>query len=453
MTAAREGRERFRDDYAALAVGAFPQDYGAHGEYHAILPRGERGGWYEPVWRPGWSDPRWMVLADAGHRELAHAGAPGDPSLLVRETGEWRDPRLEVGARPLSERTRMGLLFAYGDSRRHARLVLGAGLLEIERHDDGRVTCLGRVPFATPVGDSCRLWVEITGDALRAGIEDRALIALAWPDAADGHVGLWADGPARFGPFEVAGDASSDPPGGRAGGGDGATAHPAPNLWRRIPTAGFGTGRQLRFGDLDGDGRLEILAPRYAMLSPDQGVITGLTALDLDGRTRWTWGAPEGPGAMHLCADLPCQVHDLDGDGRAEVVFASGYRLRVLEGATGRELRSMPMPHSPRIPESRRLLARARTRFHEVVLPRLLPRLGLPVPERPWFPWPEDRAWRIRGDAIAFCDVSGAARPTDIAIKPKKSTEVGHCRLPSSSSRGITNMISKSENKLMGIFA
>src|SRR5262249_51258707 len=86
------------------------------------------------------------------------------------------------------------------------------------------------------------------------------------------------------------------------------------------------------------------------------------------------------------------------------------------------ERASMPMPVSPQVPESKRLAARVGARLHEVVFARLAARLGVPFRAEPrWFPWPEDSTWRIRGDAIAFCDLSGRGAPTDLVIKDRYS--------------------------------
>src|SRR5262249_2002354 len=45
-----------------------------------------------------------------------------------------------------------------------------------------------------------------------------------------------------------------------------------------------------------------------------------------------------------LTCDTPYQIHDLDGDGRNEVVMVKDFRLQVLEGATGKVRRSVAMP-------------------------------------------------------------------------------------------------------------
>ena len=36
-------------------------------------------------------------------------------------------------------------------------------------------------------------------------------------------------------------------------------ANPRPQLWRTFDTPGFGAGRNVRFGDLDGDGQIDML--------------------------------------------------------------------------------------------------------------------------------------------------------------------------------------------------
>src|SRR5262245_30626448 len=104
-----DGRCRLEDDYHALEIGSFPFDYGATGEYHALSPVGERGGWYEPAWWPNWSHGHWAVLVDSGCRELAHLAPAGVPGLLVREVGEWRASRVASPTRLMCARARAGL--------------------------------------------------------------------------------------------------------------------------------------------------------------------------------------------------------------------------------------------------------------------------------------------------------------------------------------------------------
>ena len=103
---------------------------------------------------------------------------------------------------------------------------------------------------------------------------------------------------------------------------------------------GFGTGRNVRFGDLDGDGRLDMLfAQQVAKVRGDAfDQISCLTAVTLDGKVLWQQGRPNPKNDL-LTNDTPFQIHDLDGDGRTEVVLARDFQLQVLEGRTGRLLR------------------------------------------------------------------------------------------------------------------
>ncbi|WP_455072779.1 rhamnogalacturonan lyase family protein [Paenibacillus caseinilyticus] len=128
------------------------------------------------------------------------------------------------------------------------------------------------------------------------------------------------------------------------------TMEQTPFMLGRVDIRAAGPRCKMLLGDLDGDGRMEML-----LVQPDdrQDVrylphqVQCLTAFDLDGRQLWQLGKPSetagGPGS-----DYPAQIYDLDGDGRLEVICVMDGRLLVLEGATGRVRRTaeLPDPHA-----------------------------------------------------------------------------------------------------------
>ena len=71
--------------------------------------------------------------------------------------------------------------------------------------------------------------------------------------------------------------------------------NPRPKLWKRFDTPGFGAGRNVRFGDLDGDGVPDMLIaqniPRIRGDGFDQ--ISCLTAVTLEGKVLWQQGRPD----------------------------------------------------------------------------------------------------------------------------------------------------------------
>ncbi|WP_249902185.1 hypothetical protein [Paenibacillus sp. PK3_47] len=91
-------------------------------------------------------------------------------------------------------------------------------------------------------------------------------------------------------------------------------------------------------GDLDGDGRAELL-----LVQPDnrQDVryiphqVQCLTAFNLEGELLWQTGKPDA-GAGSQGSDYPAQIFDIDGDGALEVLCVMDDKLQILEGATGK---------------------------------------------------------------------------------------------------------------------
>ncbi|WP_339257371.1 FG-GAP-like repeat-containing protein [Paenibacillus sp. FSL P2-0136] len=99
-------------------------------------------------------------------------------------------------------------------------------------------------------------------------------------------------------------------------------------------------------GDLDGDGRAELL-----LVQPDnrQDVryiphqVQCLTAYNLDGRLLWQTGKPDS-NAGSQGSDYPAQIADIDGDGALEVLCVMKDQLHILEGATGKVKAVHPLP-------------------------------------------------------------------------------------------------------------
>jgi rhamnogalacturonan endolyase len=159
---------------------------------------------------------------------------------------------------------------------------------------------------------------------------------------------------------------------------------PQPKFWRKIMTPQFGADRNLRFADLNQDGRIDLLIGQVMHHGPTDtnSEIACMTAIDLDGEILWKQGTPDR-WHHHLTNDVAFQVHDLDGDGKNEVIYCKDHELVVAEGATGQRLRGIPTPTntSTRIPFNR-------------------------------FP-------RILGDSLLVADLRGLGHRGDIVLKDR----------------------------------
>ena len=115
---------------------------------------------------------------------------------------------------------------------------------------------------------------------------------------------------------------------------------------------GFGAASNCRFGDLDGDGEMEMLiGQNIQTVSRDAfDMISCLTAVKLDGKILWQVGKPNPRNAL-LTNDNPFQIHDVDGDGHNEVVTVRDFQIQILDGRTGKIKKWAWMPEAPELPE------------------------------------------------------------------------------------------------------
>lgn len=120
-------------------------------------------------------------------------------------------------------------------------------------------------------------------------------------------------------------------------------------LLSEVDISACGGGKGL-LGDIDGDGRLEMVFVQGNSGIDDRYVpheVTLVTAYSLDGKMMWQTGNKmEVPGGFG--ADFPAQIYDIDGDGKLEILCVMNGKFCVLEGATGRikEEHELPDPEA-----------------------------------------------------------------------------------------------------------
>jgi hypothetical protein len=137
--------------------------------------------------------------------------------------------------------------------------------------------------------------------------------------------------------------------GGATAAGGSTTASGVPVLVSTIKLGTSGGCPGLRLGDLNGDGKMEIVVaqPTDQTALGDFGpqFAVCVTAYDLKGNQLWQYGKP---GPTHIASsDIPIQVYDMDGDGKSEVfVNMSTTTMTVLDGTTGTVVRTITLPQA-----------------------------------------------------------------------------------------------------------
>jgi hypothetical protein len=357
--------ELFRDDFSSFPPGWLTRPVGqlnaAIQEYHYLPHRGvPLGPWANAICHLD----AWAVGEENGNAYLEQHTVNDQSRLMspIFLTGdpEWADYTVETLVRPLSIDDMAGIVFRYHTNRHFYMFVLTGGnrarlALRLPLEETFRVANwreLGTAPFPYDTTRNYRLRVENEGSRIRASIDGQLILTADDKELVQGKAGVTANIPARFQDFQVT---ASDETKSRIQERIARREHelaelqnsnPRPKLWRRFTTPKFGAGRNVRFGDLDGDGKPEMLFAQNIPRIGDNFIqISCLTAVTLSGKVLWQVGRPDPRNGL-LTADTPFQIHDLDGDGRNEVVLVKDFKLQVLDGATARPRISTWMPQA-----------------------------------------------------------------------------------------------------------
>ena len=362
----------FDDRFETLRPGSLMPVVGPHSEYHYLPEAIPFGPWAVTAFDSGndtqtaWRSVR-LEDGSAALQQVCRNKAKHWHPMVVAGDRIWQDYSAIAKLHILEEKGRFGIAVRQRNDRCYYFVGIDNGqavLIRVQHEVEFQVpgeTRLAAAPIAIASGVDLIVMVTVLGERLVAEIGG---VKLEATDAtfSNGCVALLSDVPVRYDDLQVMCSldevariekASRD---WRAEEASASSLQPLPKLWRKIMTPQFGTDRNLRFGDLNGDSQMDILIGQVFHHGPtDSNSELGcLTAIELDGKVLWRLGTPDRWG-NHLTNDVAFQVHDIDGDGKAEIIYCKGQELIVAEGATGKTLRAIPTPEntSTRVPFNR----------------------------------------------------------------------------------------------------
>ena len=339
----------FSDGFGDLETGALPRK----GSWPVATALRYEG--FDEAWqiRPEDGGGEGKILAQTFHNldSLNEPLSLITHPMVVAGDSLWDNFTIEVEFTPLDKFDKCGLVFGYQHANEFFFFGTEGNTVTL-KHIQPPVTPLRPIerileyrPLVWTPGTRMRAVVTVRRNKISTLLNDSIRMYTEVAQLRPGKVGLISDMPARFSRVEV-----------KMLKGElrqldrkrrqlvrrqeiHISAHPEMIRWKTLDIAGVEAGRVCRLGDLTGDGNREIiLAGPEAPGSKDWKIC----AMDLGGDLLWT--SSMGRTRFHPGDEMPLQVHDLDGNGKREVVYLNGGRIRVLEGSTGNLLMQRKLP-------------------------------------------------------------------------------------------------------------
>jgi len=360
----------FSDGFQDLEPGAEPYFDSTNPAIYFIPQRRELGKWSVATsFRHGGFSDAWRIMSRQGEHYLAQTFTNLDRQyeplslithpLIVAGDTLWRDYTIDLEFTPMAKFDKCGVVFRYQNPTSFYFFGIEGNtvILKLVQQSVTPLRPIEKIlnyqPLIWTPGDLFHAVVSVKKGEIHAILNDTVSMYAKDQTYLSGKIGLLSDLPARFHQVEVKilkGEQR------RLNRRNRQLArrqeiqleeHPEMVRWKRFDTGEFGTDQNIRLGDLTGDGNKEIVFIRT--IARDQeipGSISCISAMNLEGELLWQTGSPESAGKS-TGHEVPVQIHDLDGDGKREVIFYEEGWIRILNGRNGSVVRSEKVLSAP----------------------------------------------------------------------------------------------------------
>lgn len=352
----------FTDGFQELEPGDRPYQDPSDPAICYDARRGKLGPWsVASTLRQSQFDQAWVIRKEGGENYLAQTfdnlNDKNSPLSLITHpmivAGEplWSDYSIDVSFSPQAIFDKCGVVFGYKHSADFYFFGIEGNTVTL-KHVEQPVTplrpnerILDTRPLVWSPGDRFEATVTVRRNKVSTILND-SINMHAEGESLTGRIGLISDMPAKFHHVEV-----------KLLSGEQRklsrrkrqltrrseihlSEHPEMVRWKKFETGRFGTNQNIRLGDLNGDGNKEIVFVRPDASGSEVGSIS---AINLEGELLWQYGKLENYGECSG-VELPVQIHDLDGDGSREVIFASKGTITILHGKSGKLIKQITIP-------------------------------------------------------------------------------------------------------------
>jgi len=353
-----------KDDFSSLDTGLFSAPVGAHTEYHYLPEAGIKGNWVVSSFGSGsgWGTA-WRVRDDgSGHimcQTFLNDKNRSTHPMIIAGDSLWKNYKLTIRFRPQNDLQYSGIVFRYKNDRCFYFFGIKDSLAYISKFHHGpdskslNESVLAEKQFIFRAGQDLLATVMVRDNIITAKLNKDLSLKVTDDTWQSGKIGLVSNAKAEYKNVEVLTSQKeiSDIGIKKAACEQESLsllkANPSMVVWKKINTKGFGVGRNLRFGDLNGDNQADVLIGQVVHYGPSDShsELSCLTAMTFDGEVIWQIGKPD-PEKNHLTNDVGFQIQDIDNDGKNEVIYCMNFEIIVAEGSTGKTKYKAPTPKS-----------------------------------------------------------------------------------------------------------